>query len=390
MTVLRENTFGVIGFKEMEVTSDIPLPPVEIKERIPQAIKWRSLFLAHFYDIKGNQLDTVTYFDKWEEKKTPQFVLGPSFHPGNFAAAFGHSIAWESMIDTVCFQSFAPTSFARMLLSILENASTIDRLAFSDFRPREIKDQRLPQFPAQTIEKTTIKEWWILRSSFEIIRLFCKFAKYLTEPLGDFLIATSQFTAEELTEFNEYVQDTPALAQMKSFHFVRNYFRKFPHKKFLHFLSVTTNLQTLTLVGLDTNASELLSTFCRAKSSVKVLNMTHMQFRSAVAEDAWEMLLTHSWPGNLDELRNVLERACILGSPPCIQKENLLLNNPVFSDNNKTADKTLKTVLAAFKKEYVTRILAENSWNQTAAARVLAIQRTYLSRLIKELGIREK
>lgn len=111
---------------------------------------------------------------------------------------------------------------------------------------------------------------------------------------------------------------------------------------------------------------------------------------SAVAEDAWEMLLTHSWPGNLDELRNVLERACILGSPPCIQKENLLLNNPVFSDNNKTADKTLKTVLAALKKEYVTRILAENSWNQTAAARVLAIQRTYLSRLIKELGIREK
>jgi Nif-specific regulatory protein len=32
-------------------------------------------------------------------------------------------------------------------------------------------------------------------------------------------------------------------------------------------------------------------------------------------------------------------------------------------------------------------VLEENHWNQTEAAKVLGIQRTYLSRLIKELEI---
>jgi Nif-specific regulatory protein len=32
-------------------------------------------------------------------------------------------------------------------------------------------------------------------------------------------------------------------------------------------------------------------------------------------------------------------------------------------------------------------VLDERGWNQTEAAKALGIQRTYLSRLIKELGI---
>ena len=48
-TVLREVTFGVVEFRELPVESEIPLPRVEITERIPEAIRWRALFLAHFY-----------------------------------------------------------------------------------------------------------------------------------------------------------------------------------------------------------------------------------------------------------------------------------------------------------------------------------------------------
>ena len=55
---------------------------------------------------------------------------------------------------------------------------------------------------------------------------------------------------------------------------------------------------------------------------------------------------------------------------------------------NNEEDKTLKTAINRFKKSYVTRILEQTSWNQTEAGKILGIQRTYVSRLINELGIR--
>jgi Nif-specific regulatory protein len=47
----------------------------------------------------------------------------------------------------------------------------------------------------------------------------------------------------------------------------------------------------------------------------------------------------------------------------------------------------LKSVINVFKAQYIRKVLMENNWNQTETARALDIQRTYLSRLIKELGI---
>ncbi|HNY18021.1 MAG TPA: helix-turn-helix domain-containing protein, partial [Treponemataceae bacterium] len=73
-----------------------------------------------------------------------------------------------------------------------------------------------------------------------------------------------------------------------------------------------------------------------------------------------------------------------------IKEEDLLLNIRAMPDNNSYTDKSLKSVLNLFKKHYLQKVLEENDWNQTTAAQVLDIQRTYLSRLIKELEIKEK
>ena len=63
----------------------------------------------------------------------------------------------------------------------------------------------------------------------------------------------------------------------------------------------------------------------------------------------------------------------------------------IFSENISKylqENKTLKNATEAFKKEYLTKILEDNGWNQTKAARVLGIQRTYVIKLINELDIR--
>nr|MCR5061686.1 Fis family transcriptional regulator [Treponema sp.] len=52
-------------------------------------------------------------------------------------------------------------------------------------------------------------------------------------------------------------------------------------------------------------------------------------------------------------------------------------------------DKSLKAAIDRFKKEYITRVLEENGWNQTRTAKILGIQRTYVIRLINELNIRK-
>ena len=52
-------------------------------------------------------------------------------------------------------------------------------------------------------------------------------------------------------------------------------------------------------------------------------------------------------------------------------------------------DRTLKTALSVFKKQYLTRILEQTGWNQTRTAQILDVQRTYVSRLMSELDVKK-
>lgn len=118
------------------------------------------------------------------------------------------------------------------------------------------------------------------------------------------------------------------------------------------------------------------------------------------SESAKKMLHSCRWQGNVRELENVIHRSCIVATESLIQSRDLLLfdsnvicskdfANEVVVDSVHFADKTLKTALDNFKYAYVKKILQECSWNQTKAAKVLDIQRTYISKLIKELRIRD-
>ncbi len=109
------------------------------------------------------------------------------------------------------------------------------------------------------------------------------------------------------------------------------------------------------------------------------------------SKDAEILMRSYSWPGNVRELENAIERACVLGKPPYLEKKDLLIKPEVqqevkFSECQYT---DLKTAVNTFKKNYILGVLEKNKWNQTIAANALGIQRTYLSRLIKDLEIKE-
>ncbi|MBQ2480244.1 MAG: sigma-54-dependent Fis family transcriptional regulator, partial [Treponema sp.] len=119
---------------------------------------------------------------------------------------------------------------------------------------------------------------------------------------------------------------------------------------------------------------------------------------------AIKALYSYPWPGNVRELENTIERACILGNPPYINLEDFRLNvsfPPVQGqevdcmqncvlESLSAEDKSLKNAVNEFKKRYVKAILEQNDWNQTKSAKVLGIQRTYVSKLLTELEIKKQ
>jgi Nif-specific regulatory protein len=112
---------------------------------------------------------------------------------------------------------------------------------------------------------------------------------------------------------------------------------------------------------------------------------TKKQFEG-FSQDALESLLSYSWPGNVRELQNCIERACVMGKNKRIGREDLFLKYGETQEGE-AIERNLKNATNVFKTNFIRRVLEENDWNQTETSRALAIQRTYLSRLIKELKI---
>lgn len=132
----------------------------------------------------------------------------------------------------------------------------------------------------------------------------------------------------------------------------------------------------------------LAMNFCEIFSKKLKKNFT------GFTQNALEMLYDYYWQGNVRELKNAVERACILGQPPIIKDVNLPLtvkNEDIFDCHSVDldSDRNLKIALHKFKKNFVIQILDCVSWNQTEAAKIMGIQRTYLSKLMSDLDIRK-
>ena len=124
----------------------------------------------------------------------------------------------------------------------------------------------------------------------------------------------------------------------------------------------------------------------------KFMKETNKKF-AGFSHNAVLALLSYNWPGNVRELRNCVERACVIGKNKMIESEDLFIKTSLGGTaegyGKKGRERDLKRAVNAFKADYIRRVLEENNWNQTEASRALAIQRTYLSRLIKELKIEQ-
>ncbi|HSG99654.1 MAG TPA: sigma-54 dependent transcriptional regulator [candidate division Zixibacteria bacterium] len=104
----------------------------------------------------------------------------------------------------------------------------------------------------------------------------------------------------------------------------------------------------------------------------------------SITTAAQEALRGHSWPGNIRELRNVIERAVILAGAEPIDREHLNLESVGVG-----AADSPELSLAGAEREMILQALRECGGNKTEAAHKLGITRRRLYSRLKILGIEE-
>jgi Nif-specific regulatory protein len=94
----------------------------------------------------------------------------------------------------------------------------------------------------------------------------------------------------------------------------------------------------------------------------------------------------YHWPGNIRQLENAVERAIVLE-----ESDELSPDSFPFESTKASLDvevgATLKEATDAFRRSFIQNTLKSTNGNRTKAAEILDVQRSYLSRLIKELNI---
>lgn len=107
---------------------------------------------------------------------------------------------------------------------------------------------------------------------------------------------------------------------------------------------------------------------------------------------ALEAMMHYHWPGNIRELESVITRAVILSSDGTITKENLRLGNEKQTGKGYSLDLAedippFKDSLDCHSRFLIIQALTKTDWNQSKAAEVLRVHRSYLVRLMKRLGL---
>jgi two-component system nitrogen regulation response regulator GlnG len=139
------------------------------------------------------------------------------------------------------------------------------------------------------------------------------------------------------------------------------------------------------------------------------LSQQYNQQQVRVSPEAIEMLIEHSWPGNLDELQSVLQQALIENTGTVLASGSLLrtlrreadpatgavMATPtlhywqqfVTAGLERQSSQLYSEAIADMERNVVSLVLESTGGNQARAARILGITRGNLRKKLRALGI---
>ncbi|MFH1944495.1 MAG: sigma-54 dependent transcriptional regulator [Acidobacteriota bacterium] len=106
-----------------------------------------------------------------------------------------------------------------------------------------------------------------------------------------------------------------------------------------------------------------------------------------MSEEALEAFTNYSWPGNISELINVIERFVIMVKDDEIRESHLFLLVEPIESQFVSGIKPLDQARAQFEKEYIHQTLIRHNWRIKEAAVELGVEPVYLEKKIQDLRI---
>lgn len=114
----------------------------------------------------------------------------------------------------------------------------------------------------------------------------------------------------------------------------------------------------------------------------------------SISDEAMESLVSYSWPGNIRELENTIERLAILASGPEIVLDDLPDTLRVGAKPASAVSQTLppdgislNAAVEQLERDLIGQALERTAWNKNRAAQLLGLNRTTLLEKIKKRGL---
>jgi two-component system, NtrC family, response regulator AtoC len=127
-----------------------------------------------------------------------------------------------------------------------------------------------------------------------------------------------------------------------------------------------------------------------ANHFLDVLNQKFKRPLQGISREAAQILGAYDWPGNVREVRNMIERALILEETDWIQASSIDIHNVSRKTPDHAGDVGFKLAdmsLAEAERTLVVNALEKSHGNQTQAARALGITRDTLRYKMKKFGL---
>jgi transcriptional regulator with PAS, ATPase and Fis domain len=127
-----------------------------------------------------------------------------------------------------------------------------------------------------------------------------------------------------------------------------------------------------------------------AEHILRDINVKHSKTVKGVGAEVMDIFMSHTWPGNIRELRNVLERSAIMCERDLISRACLpgeFGKAQTKSPSDLGAIKfPIGTTVDAMERELILQTLAATGNNKTRAAELLGISLKTLHNKLKEYG----
>lgn len=158
-------------------------------------------------------------------------------------------------------------------------------------------------------------------------------------------------------------------------------------KRFREDLYYRLNVMTINIPALRERKEDILSI---AEYFIRENNRIHRKDIKRLSAETGEIFLKYPWPGNVREMKNVIERAVLIADTDEILPRHLPPELSKHIDSKKTFSvypSSEDMSLEEMEKAHIQNVLNKVKGNKTQASRILGISRLTLREKIKKYGI---